>query len=142
MVEDNERAFFSDPNAVLDLLSVVVVVDDEVVEAALLSVGEDVSLLSAAAMAEPRFGPVSILPARADTREIFFSVLVLLLVDVELVEELLPDLLTADVLDALSSKNLLATSLALDDTRNDLPLDVVVVVVLVEDEDDDKEDLE
>ena len=141
MVEDNERAFFSDPNAVLDLLSVVVV-DDEVVEAALLSVVEDVSLLSAAAAAEPRFGPVSILPARADTRDTFFSVLVLLLVDVELVDELLPDLLTADILDALSSKNLLATSLALDDTRNDLPLDVVVVVVLVEDEDDNKEDLE
>ena len=130
--------------AVLDLLSVVVVVVvavvDEVVDDGLLSVVEDVSLLSAE-VAEPPLGLVSILPASADTRDPFFSELVLLLVDVEV--ELLLALLTTDVFDALSSKNLLATSLALEDTRNDLPLDVVVVVVVDgEDDDDDEEDLE
>ena len=154
---DNEGDFFSDPAALWDLLSVVVVAVDGdadvvvvvvvVVVEGLLSAVEDVALLSPAVVVvvgEPRaLGLESIFPASADTSDPFFSVLALLPAP----DEALP----AEAFDAFSSKNLLATSLALEDARNDLPLEVVVVVVLLvvllvvveddDDEDDNDEDI-
>ena len=153
---DNEGDFFSDPTALWDLLSVVVVAVDGdadvvvvvvVVVEGLLSAVEDVALLSPAVVVvvgEPRaLGLESIFPASADTSDPFFSVLALLPAP----DEALP----AEAFDAFSSKNLLATSLALEDARNDLPLEVVVVVVLLvvllvvveddDDEDDNDEDI-